>query len=268
MMKIQLVLSAVAVFAVACGGSQTKRVEPPNDKRVDELSKRVDGIDKRLEKIETLLSDLLQEEREPDPNQVYAVPIEGDPFAGAENAKVTLVEAFEFACPYCAQSWPTLEQLLADYKGDIKVVYKYFVVHQPAVAPGLASCAAHRQGKFRAMAGLIWEKAFGTGDLSVAKLEEIAKEAGLDLDKYRKDLESEACMNWLKRNYTELHKLGVNGTPAFYVNGRYLSGAQPVDNFKKVIDEELAKANREIKAGTPVESYYQKAVLDVGKPGL
>jgi len=265
MMKIQLVMSAAAALAVACSGPQAKHVDDPGSKRLDDMEKRVGDIDTRLKKIESVLSDLLEEEREPDPNAVYAVPIEGDPYDGAEHAKVTLVEGFEFACPYCAQSWPTLQQLLRDYAGDIKVVYKYYVVHQQAVAPGLAACAANQQGKFKAMAQLIWDKGFGGGDLSVDKLAELAKEANLDLDAYGKDLQSETCMSWLKRNYAELNQLGVNGTPVFYVNGRYLSGAQPVANFKKLIDEELAKANKAIASGTPVESLYEKLVLAPGK---
>ena len=259
------VAALCAAVGFGCASPQPQRVNAPESKRLDELSQEVKGIDERLQKIETLLADILEEEREPDPAEVYAVPIEGDPYSGAEHAKVTLVEAFEFACPYCAQSWATIQQLLADYAGDIKVVYKYYVVHQEAVAAGLAACAAHQQGKFTPMTELIWEKAFAEGDLGVPKLETLAEEASLNLETYRKDLESDTCISWLRRNYGELEGLGVNGTPAFYVNGRYLSGAQPIENFKKLIDEELAKANT---SGIPAESYYQKAVLEAGKAKL
>jgi protein-disulfide isomerase len=267
-MRSLLTWVALACSAAACGNAQANRVEGPNSKQIDELSDRLDDMDTRLKKIELLLANALEEPQEPDPNVVYAVPIAGDPHSGPEHAKVTLVEAFEFACPYCFEARPLLEQLRKDYGGDLKVVYKYYVVHQSAVIPGLAWCAADRQGKFAEMGELIWLKGFQKGDLGADLMEALASELGLDMDRYRADLDSDACKEFLKRNYIELNTLGVNGTPVFYVNGRYLSGVQPIGNFKKLIDEELAKANKAIGAGTPLESLYQKEILGKGQKKL
>ncbi len=157
---------------------------------------------------------------------------------------------------------------MKDYDGKLKVVFKYFVVHQAAVVPGLAACAAQQQGKFAAMQKLIWDKGFAEGELGTDRMEQLATEAGLDLDAYKKDMAGEECMDWLKRDYQELSALGVNGTPSFYINGRYLSGIQPIEVYKALIDEELAKAEKAIKDGVPVEDYYRKAVLDKGKTSL
>jgi len=267
-MRYQLVFVAAVFLAAACGNSQAKGAAEPSNARVDELAERLDSVDTRLKKIETVLSDILDEPHAPDPTAVYAVPIERDPYSGQEQANVTMVEAFEFACPYCAEAWPTMKQLLKDSPDDLKVVYKYYVVHQQAVLPGLSACAAQAQGKFSEMTQLIWDKGFGAGDLGAPRMEMLAGEVGLDIDRYRKDIEGDACKEWLKRDYVQLNGLGVNGTPVFYINGRYVSGAQPISVFKRFIDEELAKANKAIGAGTPVESYYQKAVLDAGKPKL
>lgn len=163
---------------------------------------------------------------------------------------------------------PTIEQLLKDYDGKIKVVYKYFVVHEPAVVPGLAACAANRQGKFVEMEALIWDKGFAQGELGSERMEVLAGEAGLDVSKFKTDMAGDDCMEWLKRDYQQLTALGVNGTPAFYINGRFISGNQPIGVFRKLIDEELAKADAAIGKGVAVEDYYAKEVLAKGKSKL
>jgi protein-disulfide isomerase len=155
--------------------------------------------------------------------------------------------------------------LVSEYDGKVKVVHKYFVVHQAAVVPGLAACAAHAQGKYPAMQKLIWERGYAEGQLGSERMEELAREAGLDLDAYQAEMRGDRCMERLQRNYQQLSALGVDGTPTLYVNGRYLSGIQPIEIYRALIDEELAKADAAIKAGTPVGDYYRKHVLEPGK---
>src|SRR5690606_2182796 len=114
---------------------------------------------KRLESIETKLDSggaargaapPQQAQRpRPEPTTVYSVPVEGSPYKGPEHAKVTIVKAFEFACPYCEKVRPTLNGLQEKYGKDIKIVYKHLIVHpQVATTPALAACAGHRQGKY------------------------------------------------------------------------------------------------------------------------
>jgi predicted DsbA family dithiol-disulfide isomerase len=76
------------------------------------------------------------------------------------------------------------------------------------------------------------------------------------------------CKQIIQKDQQELSSVGTRGTPAFYINGRYLSGAQPIDRFKSVIDEELKKANDAVAKGTSVEAYYSEAVLKKGKKSL
>lgn len=92
-------LSALLVIAALSGGcpKPQKSSAGPSAKQVEELGKRVDSLDARLAKIETLLAGALDEPAEPDPAAVYAVPIDGDPYVGAEHARITLIEGFEFA---------------------------------------------------------------------------------------------------------------------------------------------------------------------------
>jgi protein-disulfide isomerase len=165
---------------------------------------------------------------------------------------------------------PTLDQLLKDYPKDIKIVYKHFVVHpQLATIPALASCAADKQGKFYEMYNLIWEKGFNAGrNLSQENMEKLAGEAGLKLDKFKADMEGD-CKKTIREDQQQMASVGVGGTPAFFVNGRFLSGARPIEQFKALIDEELKKANERIgKEGTTAANYYQKWIMEKGKKSL
>jgi predicted DsbA family dithiol-disulfide isomerase len=144
------------------------------------------------------------------------------------------------------------------------------VVHpQVATIPAQAACAANKQGKFDAMYKLIWEKGFRANrDLSRENMDKLAQEVGLDTAKYKKDLEGE-CAGVIRKDMADLSKVGVGGTPAFFINGRFLSGALPIEQFKTLIDEEMKKANERISKGeATVDNYYQKFVLEKGKKNL
>jgi protein-disulfide isomerase len=236
-------------------------------KKIDDLAAKVDALDKKIGQGPAPGAARPQAQRPPgpDPTAVYAVPIDGAPFEGPQHAKVTIVKAFEFACPFCERVRPTIEQIEKDYGNDVKVVYKNFVVHpQTATDPALASCAAHRQGKYKEMKELLWEKAYKANrNFARDNLEAL----GLDMAKYKADMDG-ACKEIIQKEQKELSAVGVRGTPAFYINGRYLSGAQPIDRFKAVIDEELKKANDAVSKGTSVDAYYSEAVLKKGKKSL
>lgn len=207
----------------------------------------------------------------PDPGVVYAVPIDGAPFSGPEHAKVTVVEGFEFACPFCFRVRPTLDELRKIYGKDLKVVYKHYVVHpQKATLPAQAACAAHLQGKgkFQRYTDLLWSEGFEAQmNFSRENLERLARKARLRLGRWRKDMAG-PCEKIVRDDQRELAQVGARGTPVFFINGRFLSGAQPVDAFRNLIDEELAKANAAIDAGTPVEDYYRIMVLEQGEKQL
>jgi protein-disulfide isomerase len=201
----------------------------------------------------------------PKPESVYALEVVDAPFEGAKNAKVTVIKNFEFACPFCQKNIPVLEQLLKDYKGDIKVVYKHFVVHpQSATEPAHAACAAGMQGKFPKMATLIWDKAYSTRNFSRQHIEKLAKKAKLRMKQFRTDRDG-ACVARVQLDHAQAAAVGTTGTPSFYINGRFLSGARPIDQFKTLIDEELGKANARIRGGEAnVANYYERFVLDRG----
>jgi protein-disulfide isomerase len=171
---------------------------------------------------------------EPPKIQVAAV----GPTKGPADAPVTIVEFSDYECPYCVRAEATVKELLAKYPGKIKLVYRDYPLPSHAKAPKAAEAAhcAGDQGKY-------WElhdKLFTPGaKLEVADLKAHAREVGLDGGKFDACLDSGA-----KAKEVETHKkagddVGVSGTPAFFINGRPLSGAQPLEAFSAIVDQEL-----------------------------
>ncbi|HUH03993.1 MAG TPA: DsbA family protein [Kofleriaceae bacterium] len=205
----------------------------------------------------------------PSPTAVYAVPVAGSPYVGPRYAKITIIKAFEFACPFCHKSRATIDQLIKDYGSDVRVVYKHLIVHpQVANTPAYAACAADLQGSWEAMMNLIWDKGFNAGrDLSQQNMERLAGELGLDIGRLRADMAGK-CVKVVAEDQALMNKFGVTGTPGFFINGRFLSGAQPVQAFKTIIDEELDKANDRLRRGTRPRDYYDKWVIAKGDPPI
>jgi predicted DsbA family dithiol-disulfide isomerase len=104
-------------------------------------------------------------------------------------------------------------------------------------------------------------------DISMSTLTDIASdpELKLDVNKWKADKDGDKCKNRTDSEMAQLNAVGTHGTPSFYINGRYISGAVPIDNFKKVIDEEMKKADDAIKGGVKAEDYYSQAVVAKGK---
>jgi len=272
MSKFAFALAALAALGLTLTGCQ----KAPNDGAVEELKKMNAKLDELIAATKARPAGgpagraPAQRPNRPDPSAVYSVPIAGAPYVGPEDAKITVVKAFEFACPFCDRVRPTIDQLLEDYKGDVKVVYKHYIVHpQTATIPAYAACAAQQQGKYKDMYNQIWEKGFKAGrNLSKENMEKIAGELGLNMNKFKADMDSDNCKKQVQQDQAQLAKVGTRGTPAFYINGRFISGAQPVARFKAIIDEELKKVDAEVKKGTKLNSYYAEKVLKAGKKSL
>jgi hypothetical protein len=121
--------------------------------------------------------------------------------------------------------------------------------------------AANNQGKF-------WpyhDKIFEEKKLEDVDLARYAEELGLDMDKFRADIQSKALADLVKKHDQQCVKIGASGTPAFFVNGRSLSGAKPFEEFKLVIDEELAKAKKLVAGGIARDKIYAAVMKNAGK---
>ena len=121
----------------------------------------------------------------------------------------------------------------------------------------MAAEAAGKQGKFWEMHDKLFANAKEMTDENIVKW---AGEIGLDVGQFKKDLNDKGLEEKIKKQQAQGMTLGARGTPAFFVNGRFLSGAQPTAAFKAVIDEEMKKADALIKAGTPKDQVYAKTI--------
>jgi protein-disulfide isomerase len=161
------------------------------------------------------------------------------PSKGPQNAPITIVEFSDFECPYCVRAEETVKEVLAAYPDKVRLVYRDYPLPMHERAPKAAEAAhcAADQGKYWEMHGKLFANA---QKLDVPDLKSHAREIGLDGGKFDQCLDSGE-----KAKVVEMHKkagddVGVTGTPAFFINGRPLTGAQPFEAFKAVIDEELA----------------------------
>ncbi|MFO1434670.1 MAG: thioredoxin domain-containing protein [Candidatus Competibacteraceae bacterium] len=178
--------------------------------------------------------------RGPDPAQRYTIAVNGSPVRGQPDAKVTLVEFMDFQCPFCARVQPTLQQIRETYGDQVRVVFKHLPLsfHPKAAGAAAAAEAAHRQGKFWEMQELIFAN---QSTLDDEHYRAWAQQLGLDVAQWEKDRQSPEVLARVAADAKDAEKLGVSGTPAFFVNGRFLSGAQPFASFKNVIDQEIGK---------------------------
>ncbi|MFY0575369.1 DsbA family protein [Cystobacter fuscus] len=193
---------------------------------------------------------------------IFKVPIDDSPIKGSADALVTLVEFSDYQCPFCSRANATVEQLQKDYGNKLRVVMKQnpLSFHPRAKPASVAALAAGEQGKY-------WEyheKLFANAKaLEDKDLEGYAEDVGLDLNRWKADLTNPKFSAIIDRDQALAGKLGANGTPAFFINGRFLSGAQPIGNFKTIIDEELGKAEALVRSGTPANKVYA-AILAKG----
>ena len=236
--------------------------------RIDAIDARVAAVEKRLAAVETRRPSRPQR---PDPNTVYRVPVRsGEPFRGAEHALVTVVDIYEYACPYCARLAPVMDALVGRYGDDIKIVSKPFVVHpEIATLPALAACAANLQGRFAELETELWKRAWPNdrldrSALTKPALTQLAGDVGLDLTRFVADMDGAECKGALARERRELTALGVRGTPTQYINGRPYAGPRTVKGFARIIDRELAEARA---SDTPVAEYYDR-LMKQARPSL
>jgi len=204
---------------------------------------------------------------EPDPAKTYRVPTDARPQHGPDDALVTVVEFSDFQCPFCSRVNPALDQLKKAYAGDLRLVFRQrpLPMHPQARDGSMASLAAHRQGKFFEF----HDKLFANSkDMTRATFISYAQELGLDTAMFELDLESVELAQMIKDDEALASKLGTNGTPAFFINGRFISGAQSFESFAALVDEEKAKAQKLVDAGTPRGQVYDKIMADAEeKPG-
>jgi protein-disulfide isomerase len=154
------------------------------------------------------------------------------PVAGNPNGDVTIVEFFDYRCPYCKEVEPSLETLLRE-DGKIRIVYKEFpILGKPSVTATRVALAAQKQGKYDAFhAAMMAAK----GQIDDQVVMQVAKKVGLDLDRVKKDMEGQDVDDIIKRNYDLAQQLDIKGTPAFIIGSEVVPGAIDIAGLKEKI---------------------------------
>jgi protein-disulfide isomerase len=234
------------------------------------LQKELSGIRQEVQAMRAQLSKMgaapaRQRPPGPDPSKVYAVGVDGAPSSGPADAPVTLVLAYEYACPWCDKQRQAFAEIAKAHGDDVRFVYRPFLVHpQVATEAARAACAADRQGRFAEVDAALWKDVFAARSFDRASVEKAAAGAGADMARLRADMDG-ACNAWIQGQQAALSALGAGGTPMVWINGRpagggFLTAAQ----LEPLVTEELARARERIAGGTPRAAYYAEWVMKKG----
>lgn len=169
------------------------------------------------------------------------VASDGFPAKGPEGAPVTIVEFSDFECPYCSRVLPSIEQVIENYADSVRVVFRQFPlnsIHPRAQKAAEASLCADDQGKFWEMHDAMFAR---QKELAVPQLKEMALELSLDAEAFGTCLDSSKYAAQVATDLQDGQAAGVSGTPAMFINGRFLNGAVPYETLAAIVDEELQR---------------------------
>ncbi len=252
-----LVAVAFLILGLQPGWAQS------SDEDIQALRKEVDAIKASQDAMALdikAIKDMLTPKK-PAPFKGADLSVEGEPYIGSKDAKVTMIEFSDYQCPFCGRNYQqTLPQIVTDYvkTGKVKYVFHDFPLeqlHPNAFKAAEAARCAGEQGKYWEMHDRLFanQKA-----LDAKNLPDYAKAAGLDVDKFQQCLSAEKDTAKIRAELDAGAKVGVTGTPAFFIGltdpkdtkvhaTKFISGAQPYAAFKEAIDSVLSPPKEEPK---------------------
>ncbi|HEX2686282.1 MAG TPA: thioredoxin domain-containing protein [Kofleriaceae bacterium] len=177
-----------------------------------------------------------------DPGTVYKVPLGNAPASGPADAPVTIVAWSDYTCGYCNRVQGTLDHLARLYPGQLRWIHRTLLLDDDNTLGAEAALAAAAQGRFLPMNDRLY--ALG-GHVDRAAVELLARELGLDMVRFRADLDTHAYRPSIELDLADARALGVMGTPTFFVNGRPVHGNQPLQVFVEIVEQELARAAKQ-----------------------
>lgn len=179
---------------------------------------------------------------------VKKINLKGEPMKGGKNAKVTIVEYSDFQCPYCARAHDTIEnQVLKEYGDKVRLVHKNFPLAfhkwaEPAAVAAECVFDQNPEAYWKIYNYMYKNQSSVTPENVKEKSLEALGDTKIDRAKFDDCYDNKKTLDRVKADMAEGQQVGVSGTPAFLINGRKISGAQPFQNFKAVIDDELQRA--------------------------
>lgn len=183
-------------------------------------------------------------QEEEDTTKVYSVSADDDAVKGDADAKITIIEFSDYQCSFCAKAEATLKKIFNEYGDKVKLVYRDYPLdfHDNAQDAAEAAECAGDQNKFWEYHDLLFAKQDKWSESKDgAEFKTYAKDLRLDAVAFSQCLDSDKYAEEVKKDQSDGEAVGVSGTPAFFINGRKITGAQPFSEFKKIIDEEIIK---------------------------
>lgn len=245
----QFILLSSLVALILPGLAQAEISDAEFAKAMDKYLASKDGAKSLGSSVETYFKQRQQEMRKEREQQAQAdmeqqfknpvkVAVGTSPTKGPKNAPVTIIEFSDFQCPYCSRANATIEQVVKEYGDKVQVAFKHLPLpfHKQAEPAAKASLAAAKQGKFWEMHDALFKN---QRTLAPEFYEKTAKEIGLDVAKFKKDMESDSVKKQIEEDKALAQQHGISGTPGFFVNGVAVKGALPFDHFKTIIDRWL-----------------------------
>jgi protein-disulfide isomerase len=230
-----LVVGSLALILAGC--------QPATKEDVDKINEQLAQLQTQLKEIGEKIPAAPQRRQPPaeDFSKVYDLPIAGSPILGNPDAPVAMVEFSDFQCPFCARVQPQLKAMLEKYPDQLKLVFKHFPLsfHQQARPAAIASMAAGEQGKFWEMHDLLFEN---QRELTEAKFEELAQQAGLDVAKFKADYTSKKA-EYDKAVQSDMQlgsKSDVRGTPSLYIGGKKVND-RSIPGMSALVEEALKR---------------------------
>jgi protein-disulfide isomerase len=194
-----------------------------------------------------LVGRLLDLSVDPYKKNVEKIHLENAPTTGASNAKVTIVEYSDFQCPYCGSAYKTVDLLMQQYQGKVKLVYKHLPlsIHNWAEDAAVDSACVYQQKPdafWKVYEYLFANQTSITKETLTDKVLLATKDSGVNAEDLKKCITSRSTLPLVQANMAEAGTLGLSSTPSFIINGHPLVGAQPIEQFKQVVDDALKSA--------------------------
>ncbi|MFH0923723.1 MAG: thioredoxin domain-containing protein [Candidatus Falkowbacteria bacterium] len=163
----------------------------------------------------------------------YSAEGDGNYWIGSAKPKVTIVEFADFACSYCKNSFSKIREISVKHKDDVKIIFRDYPMHEESLSLAMAGRCAGEQGLF----WLMHDKLFQNQGAAKDQLVGLAKQIGADTVKFSQCLDSDKYAAQIQKDYAEGEKLGVAGTPTWFINGYMVKGDIPYEVFAGVVEE-------------------------------
>lgn len=175
-----------------------------------------------------------------DPNIRYDIEDAGNPFIGAADAPIVMIEFGDFRCGFCKRfNDETLTPLLQQYEGQVRFVYRDYPILGPdSLQAALAAECADDQGQFWPFHDLLYTN---PSNLTRTAFMTYAEQLAFDMETFTTCYDDAVHQDEINIDYAAGQQLGVGGTPTFFINGRIITGAQPIEVFQRLLDDELAQ---------------------------